>query len=65
MTEAAPSEFLPDGRHWADALGCDRRASIREIERAHFRRVKELHLEQVAARLALDMAMGIARGVKR
>lgn len=38
---AAPAEFLADGRHWADVLGCDVRAHAPEIRRAADRRTKE------------------------
>ncbi len=42
MKDAPPHDFLPDGTHWADVLGCDMRAQITEIQRAARRRTDEL-----------------------
>lgn len=42
MPDAHPSEFLPDGKHWADVIGCDVRAKLPEIQRAAKRRADEI-----------------------
>lgn len=69
---SAPSperEFLSDGKHWADVLGCDVRAGMTEIRRAANRRTNEalasLLGEALSKRLIeINEATAIANRVK-
>lgn len=40
MTTPDPAEFIA-GKHWADVIGCDTRATLREIQKAAGRRAVE------------------------
>ncbi len=74
MSGAKPEEFLPDGRHWADVIGCDMRAGLREIQKAAARRTTEAMDKLRGAKLsealleigeALDQATRIKAGHRR
>lgn len=73
MTHREASEFV-DGKHWADIIGCDVRASFSEIKRAAERRTREamasLYGQKLSERLlelgaAIDAAAKIKPKPKR